>query len=109
MSVIVNKKAKSSLIQVRLDSKTKSELDKVLDTLGLTTSQAVLMYLKQIVLKGKIPFELNTNSTKLINDYEDKEMSQEEFRKMTGYLVNQLDKGEKIPEFNEKNARPFTY
>jgi DNA-damage-inducible protein J len=104
------KKAKSSLVQVRLDDKTKSEVEKILDALGLTTSQAVTIYLKQIVLKRKIPFEINTNtSANSNNDYDDSEMSQEEFRKMTGYLVGQLDKGEEIPEFNENNARPFTY
>lgn len=99
-----NKKSKSSLIQVRLDEKTKSELEQVLNILGLTTSQAVLMYVKQIVLKKKIPFELSATA-----DYEDGELSKEEFRRLTGYLVTQLDEGEKIPEFNENNARPFKY
>jgi DNA-damage-inducible protein J len=98
------KSNKSNLIQVRLDDKTKLELEFILQQLGLTTSQAVLLYIKQIVLKKQIPFNLNINSS-IINQKE----SQEEFDKITGFLVNKLDEGEGIPEMHSKNEREFKF
>lgn len=95
---------KSNLVQVRVDEQTKFELEKVLEKLGLTTSQAILMYIKQIVMKKKIPFELSATY-----EYEDRELSQEEFHRLQAYIISQLDKGEEIPEFNEKNTRPFKF
>lgn len=38
---------------------------------------------------------------------EDKEMSQLQFEKTQAQIIAKLDEGEKIPEFSEKNARPF--
>jgi DNA-damage-inducible protein J len=103
MSTIV-KENKSNLIQVRLDDKTKLELETVLSLLGLTTSQAVLMYVKQIVLKKKIPFEISIS-----NDLNYNELTQEEFRRIQGKLVTSLDRGETIPEFHEKNLTEFKF
>jgi DNA-damage-inducible protein J len=103
MSTIV-KENKSNLIQVRLDDKTKMELESVLSLLGLTTSQAVLMYVKQIVLKKKIPFEISIS-----NDLNYNELSQAEFRRIQGKLVTNLDQGEIIPEFHEKNLSEFKF
>ena len=97
MSVTIKKQTKQktsyTLLQVRLDNTIKSELDEILETLGLSCSQAVMLYVKQIILKKKIPFDLNIYSAK----YEDKELNPESFRKMTGYIVNKLDQGEEIP------------
>lgn len=98
------KNNKTNLVQVRIDGQTKSELEKILNQLGLTTSQAILMYLKQIVMKKKIPFELSTSPT-----FEDRELSQEEFERLQAYLIKQMDEGEQIPSFSEKNARPFEF
>jgi DNA-damage-inducible protein J len=105
MSVTKAKEMKSNLIQVRLDNKTKAELELVLSKLGLNTSQAVLMYIKQIILKNGIPFEITATS----NDLNLKETSVEEFRKMTATTVKRLDEGEEIPEMHKKNERPFIY
>jgi DNA-damage-inducible protein J len=98
------KENKSNLIQVRLDNQTKIELEYILNLLGLTTSQAVLMYIKQIVLKKKIPFELS-----VLNDYDDSEISQDEFRKMQAKIVQKLDKDEEIPTFHENNLKEFKF
>jgi addiction module RelB/DinJ family antitoxin len=100
------KENKTNLVQVRLDIKTKTELELILDDLGLTTSQAILMYIKQIILKKKIPFELSTLKR---SKYDDSELTQDEFNKLQAFYVKELDKDEEIPPFHEKNARPFTY
>lgn len=39
-------------------------------------------------MKKKIPFELSTTP-----EYEDRELSQEEFNRLQAYIISQLDKG----------------
>jgi addiction module RelB/DinJ family antitoxin len=97
-------KNKTSLIQVRLDNETKSSVERVLDSLGITTSQAVLMYLKQIVLKQKIPLDISVGK-----NFDDSNMNQSKFRKVQSNIIKELDKGETIPEINENNSRTFTF
>jgi DNA-damage-inducible protein J len=98
MSIISKTKKKSRLIQVRLDPETKTELEQTLSELGLTTSQALLIYIKQIILKKSIPFNLSLKE----NNNE-----QENFQKLQAKIVSKFDKNEIIPDFSEKNARPF--
>ena len=95
-------KKKTAVIQIRIDEHDKINLEKTLSDLGLTTSQATLLYFKQILLKRKIPLELS-----LARDTENDEFSQDDFRKTQAKLISKLDQSEIIPEFNQKYARPF--
>lgn len=45
--------------QIRIDETTKKQATELLDGLGLNLSEAVNMFLKQIVLRGGIPFEIS--------------------------------------------------
>ena len=45
-------------IQVRIDSKTKKEAQKILENLGLDISSAVKMLFKQIINTGGLPYEI---------------------------------------------------
>jgi len=47
---------KTATVTVRLDPKVKHEAQKVLDKLGITTSQAVTMYFNQISAEKGLPF-----------------------------------------------------
>lgn len=47
-----------STIQIRIDDKTKNSAKKVLDEVGMDMSSAIKVYLKQIVIRKGIPFEL---------------------------------------------------
>lgn len=44
--------------QIRIDELTKKQAIELLDGLGLNLSDAVNMFLKQVVLRGGIPFEI---------------------------------------------------
>ena len=92
------------MVQVRITDNVKTELESILDELGLTTSQAIVMYIKQIILKKRIPLDLSIS-----NDYDDKELTADEFKKINSALISKLDTGESIPETNSKNERPFKY
>ena len=45
-------------IQIRIDSKTKSQAKKILENLGLDLSSAIKMLLKQIINAGTLPYEI---------------------------------------------------
>ncbi|MBU4375569.1 type II toxin-antitoxin system RelB/DinJ family antitoxin [Patescibacteria group bacterium] len=52
-----NQKANNQ-IQVRIDSKTKKETQRILESLGLDISTAVKMLFKQIINTGGLPYEI---------------------------------------------------
>ena len=49
---------KDAYINVRVDEKTKSDVDEILIDLGINMSTAIDIYLKQILLKQGLPFEV---------------------------------------------------
>jgi DNA-damage-inducible protein J len=95
---------KTNLLQVRIDETTKTELDAVLDQLGLTTSQAIILYIKQIIINQKIPFELKTKKA-----FDTSDISQTDQIKIQTQLISKYDEGESIPEFENKNKKKFVY
>ncbi len=50
--------SKSSSMTIRIDPQVKSDADTVLNYLGLTTSEAVTIFLRQVVISGGIPFPI---------------------------------------------------
>jgi DNA-damage-inducible protein J len=47
-----------SYVQARIDPRIKEEARSILDELGISMSEAIVVYLKQIILHRGIPFEL---------------------------------------------------
>ena len=50
---------KNEVIHARISSDIKKECESILSNIGLSMSQAIDLYIRQIVLKKGIPFELN--------------------------------------------------
>lgn len=50
--------AKTSAINVRIDPKIKEEVEKILNKLGMTATEAINIYLRQIIMNEGIPFEV---------------------------------------------------
>jgi DNA-damage-inducible protein J len=48
----------SATVQVRVDEQTKTQAKKVLDALHLSMSEAICLFLRQVVLHRGIPFEV---------------------------------------------------
>ena len=69
-----------SQINVRVDSDTKKDAERICSDIGISLSSAINIYLKKIVRENKIPFELEADPfyspknlkkiEKLIEDYE---------------------------------------
>jgi len=50
--------SKSGTVQVRMPEDLKNEVNSILDTLGLTASEAIKLYYKQIALNHGLPFDV---------------------------------------------------
>lgn len=50
--------AKTSSMHIRVEPKIKEEVEKILNTLGMTSTEAINIYLRQIILNSGIPFEI---------------------------------------------------
>lgn len=57
--------AKTTTISVRMDSVLKSEAEKILSSLGLTPSQAINVFYKQITFQNGIPFSIKIPRNRL--------------------------------------------
>lgn len=91
---------KSETIHVRIDSKTKKKAELILDKLGLNLSYAISLYLKQIINKKRIPFEISIDDDSLTKEEEimnalnitgGKEIDNESKRIIKLYSSNQID------------------
>lgn len=49
-------------IQLRIDKKTKNSAKKILNEVGMDISSAIKIYLKQVVIRNGIPFQLLTEN-----------------------------------------------
>jgi DNA-damage-inducible protein J len=50
--------SKSKTITVRLDPELKEEVEEIFARLGLTTSQSIVLFYKQVQLHGGLPFDV---------------------------------------------------
>ena len=85
---------KNEVIHARISEDIKKECESILSNIGISMSQAIDLYLRQIVLKRGIPFELN------------------EIEKITpteelAYIINSVDGGE-VPEDAKKIIHLYT-
>ena len=70
---------KSEVVHARVQSNVKAESEKVLSVIGITLSQAIDLFLRQVILKKGLPFKL---------DSEEKE--ENDISKLA-YLINIVD------------------
>lgn len=71
---------KDATVHARMDERIKSEALEVFDALGLSVSEAITLFFKQVALKQAIPFELSVNkalpqsSGSKISDYKKEDL-----------------------------------
>lgn len=70
---------KTSMLHIRVKPNIKQEAEEILGNLGMTTTEAVNIYLKQIILNCGLPFEVKT--PKFSNDMLESIMEAEEMEK----------------------------
>jgi DNA-damage-inducible protein J len=65
--------SKTGYITARVEPRLKASAGKVLNRVGVSTSDAITMFLKQVVLQGGLPFEVrvpNAETKKAIEELE---------------------------------------
>ncbi len=85
--------AKTAIIQTRVDPVLKDEAQKILNTLNISISEAISIYLAQITLHKGIPFEI-----KIPNSLTAKTLQESE----TGQNLHQADNVDQL--FKELNS-----
>ena len=50
--------SKTSVITTRIDPELKADIEEIFSTLGLTTSQAITLFLNQVALRQGLPFDV---------------------------------------------------
>jgi DNA-damage-inducible protein J len=55
---------------IRIDANTKTRATSILHSLGLNVSQAVILYLRQIIYNNGIPFELKIPNKKTVKTFQ---------------------------------------
>ncbi len=58
----------SSNINIRVDSKTKDDAEKIFRQLGLTLSSAIIVFLNQSINQNGIPFPLTLDKMQISSD-----------------------------------------
>ena len=72
---------KTDNIQIRIQKPLKERVEAVLDELGLTTSQAIILFFKQIIDKNGLPFPISL-------DYDPIPLSDEELSMIKKSIKN---------------------
>jgi DNA-damage-inducible protein J len=82
--------AKSSNLYIRVEPDLKEQAEKVFDGLGISMSNAVGLFLKQVVINQAIPFDLKLAPTKIISvdTLTEAEFNAEIEKGYTDYLSN---------------------
>jgi len=86
---------KTSQIRVRLEPEIKDKASAILKELGLTMSDAIAIYMRQIINKKGIPFPLRIPSDELrdaIDEYENGDMTEiDDFDAYTASVMKEVD------------------
>ena len=56
--------AKTDTIHMRITPEVKSKADSILSRLGMSTADAINIFLNQVILRGGLPFEVRLPATK---------------------------------------------
>jgi DNA-damage-inducible protein J len=74
--------AHSAVVHARIDSATKKATEKILDVLGMTPTEAIRLFYRQIALRKEFPLELHIPN------------------KLTASVLSKSDKNQEIERFS---------
>ncbi len=83
--------AKAATIHARLDEQVKEEALAVFNKLGISLSEAITLYFRQVALKNGIPFDLTTAAVPRNNLERVHEFRREDLKKILGMLPDSID------------------
>ena len=64
----------SAIVRCRINPEVKVQAEEVLASIGMSTPDAVRLFLKQVAIRGEFPLELKVPNQKTINAFEEKDI-----------------------------------
>ena len=64
----------SATIRCRITPEVKGQAEEILASIGMSTSDAMRLFLKQVVIRGEFPIELKVPNKKTINAFKEKNL-----------------------------------
>ena len=64
----------SAIVRCRINPEVKAQAEEVLASIGMSTSDAVRLFLKQVAIRGAFPLELKVPNKTTINAFEEKNL-----------------------------------
>jgi DNA-damage-inducible protein J len=61
----------SATVRCRINPEVKAQAEEILASIGMSTSDAMRLFLKQVAIRGTFPLELKTPNQKTINAFEE--------------------------------------
>jgi DNA-damage-inducible protein J len=86
---------KSALIQTRVEPSLKAEVEKILREIGISTSEAITIFLNRVRMEKGIPFELkipNSRTIEAMNDIDEDRV--EKFKSAREMFDSMIDDAE---------------
>ncbi len=86
---------KTALIQTRVEPALKNEVERILREIGISTSEAITIFLNRVRMENGIPFELkipNAKTLEAMNDIEEGRV--EKFKSARAMFENMMDDAE---------------
>lgn len=62
----------SAIVRCRINPEVKVQAEAVLASIGMSTSDAMRLFLKQVAIRGEFPLELKAPNQKTINAFDEK-------------------------------------
>lgn len=78
--------SQSAVIHARIDATTKKVTEGILDSLGLTPTEAIRLFYRQIALRGEFPLELRVPN------------------RVTADALAQAERGEELESFSDTDS-----
>ena len=64
----------SATVRCRITPEVKGQAEEILASIGMSTSDAMRLFLKQVVIRGEFPIELKVPNQKTINAFKEKNL-----------------------------------
>jgi DNA-damage-inducible protein J len=61
----------SAIVRCRINPEVKGQAEEILASIGMSTSDAMRLFLKQIVIRGEFPLELKVPNQETINAFKE--------------------------------------
>lgn len=74
----------SAIVRCRIDPEVKGQAEEVLASIGMSTSDAMRLFLKQIAIRGEFPLKLKALNKKTIDAFKEKNLDSVSLQELRG-------------------------